>query len=423
MSFISNIFRKKSSDTSKESNKEIVEEQVNEPVVCQLSEHDIKLALCRAWNELDASIVEPYLAEDLEYRSTFVSIPMQSKSEYMEYLKGKFNTIANAEGANIKADIITSNEGNEYIHLFQEKDIHSILDIRVKDGLIFSMLMRPMYDRFSFEKYEEDFQTLLEIAGTNLNHYFNGLPLKSPEDWAWIQTCPPSITFQHLCIAYKQYVLCIIVGLFQEDNNGTGKMYVPEQLHQNLLNECKKNGMTPCIFLINASAGVPLLPPCYLLDARTMEPLSLDSLSDDNHGLMSEWEINNCGITCACNYLESIGCKNVNYCDVLGITPQIWFEKEGQRCYALVRSLPRGLRSSVYSVNQQSLDRAKDYKGYFINLEFCSAVGNNGDFMDKILPRRSPLVHNKIELIELEEALKSFDFIEIDKGEYYQINN
>ena len=276
--------------------------------------------------------------------------------------------------------------------------------------------------RFSFETYDEDFLELLQIAGVSLDNYLKSLPLKCPEDWAWLQIAPPEIAFQHLCVSYKQYMLCIIVGLYQEDENGNGRGYYPEQMHMNLLRECETHGMTPCLFLIDTQTGDPVLPPCYLVDARSYEPIQLDDLKEDNKGLMSEWEINNLGVSCVCNYLAQNGCSEIAYCDVVGITPQIWFKKDGEHCYAYVRAIPQGLMANAYVINKNTLERYHENKGYFVNLEFCNIVGNNGEFMDKQLYRRSPLVHSHINLMEIDKAIQTYDFIQLIDTPSFAVN-
>ena len=47
----------------------------------------------KAWQTLDASIVEPYLVSDFHYDSQWVLSAIESKEEYMNYLTGKFNAI------------------------------------------------------------------------------------------------------------------------------------------------------------------------------------------------------------------------------------------------------------------------------------------------------------------------------------------
>lgn len=49
--------------------------------------------LAEAYQTYDASVVEDYLAEDMHYASMWVFHEMTSKEEYINYLKGKLETM------------------------------------------------------------------------------------------------------------------------------------------------------------------------------------------------------------------------------------------------------------------------------------------------------------------------------------------
>ena len=52
-------------------------------------EKDFLQKLAEAYTKYDASIIEPYLAENMHYASMWVFHEMTSKQEYMDYLIGK----------------------------------------------------------------------------------------------------------------------------------------------------------------------------------------------------------------------------------------------------------------------------------------------------------------------------------------------
>lgn len=56
-------------------------------------EEQFLLKLAETYTKCDASIIEPYLAEDMHYASMWVFHEMTSKQEYMDYLVGKLQTI------------------------------------------------------------------------------------------------------------------------------------------------------------------------------------------------------------------------------------------------------------------------------------------------------------------------------------------
>ena len=56
-------------------------------------EKEFLLKLAEAYQQYDASIIEPYLADDMHYASMWVFHEMTSKQEYMDYLTGKLQTL------------------------------------------------------------------------------------------------------------------------------------------------------------------------------------------------------------------------------------------------------------------------------------------------------------------------------------------
>ncbi len=56
-------------------------------------EEQFLLKLAEAYTKYDASIIEPYLADDMHYASMWVFHEMTSKQEYMNYLVGKLQTM------------------------------------------------------------------------------------------------------------------------------------------------------------------------------------------------------------------------------------------------------------------------------------------------------------------------------------------
>lgn len=387
-----------------------------------LSDNQLNEVLCEAWNKLDASLIEPYLAEDFYYKSSHVVEPITTKSDYMAYLKGKFDTLKKSPESKVIADIIDDN-GVPRTHLKQKiGGGDAIIEIKTQNGIIISMLMRPQDDRFSIDKYNTDFPVLNKIAYDNLYKCLTEMNLMYGKDWAWLQVQPHQICFQHMCFRFKKSVFCILIGI-AKNIDGQGKLYVNPQEYNNLMRECENNHMTPCLFLIDCVTGFPVYPAPYLIDARTMEPIDLEAQVDTNGGLMSEWEINNCGVYAVVDYLSKNGASNISYCDVLGISPQIWYDKDGQKYYVYVRSIPAGLSNEKLVINRRELTRCAPYQGYFVDVQWNNLLGNNGNFQDTKLFRSNSLVHSKIMFIEIEKAIKELDFIECSDSEVYTVVN
>jgi hypothetical protein len=429
-------------------------QQENIPLDKPVSDNNMIYEVGQAWIKLNADILEPYLDKDFHYSSDFVFIEISSREEYLYYLRGKFKAFSEKYSNKIKVKygIIGQEELQKgiFIKMGDDESIPYI-EVQCTNGRISAMCMhesdmdpfssqsegndsqkeqKAYLDRehlylnakFSFENYDKDFHELNKIAYDCLDNYFESLGMEYGHGWSWLQTNPQQISFQHLCISYKSYVLSIVIGLYWIEN-GRGKLFVNPQYKDNLLGECQKYNLTPCIFVIDCANGDPLLNAPYLLDARTLEPLNLSELKEDNDGVMSDWEINNIGIQCAYHYLNEQGVAKITYCDVIGITPQLWFEKDGEKCYAFVRSIPAGLSKEKYHITTGNLNRFSESKGYFFNIQWNMVLGSDGEFQDKQMFREhNPwnLVH-KLDFKPLEEAIAEYDFIEIVEAESYSI--
>lgn len=92
---------------------------------------ELALIYAEAWKKLDASIIEPYLSDDFTYGSMWVFQSLDREG-YLEYLKGKFKTIAEtaaqpevsiARSENADLCVFLNQRGNKaYIHLKVKDD-------------------------------------------------------------------------------------------------------------------------------------------------------------------------------------------------------------------------------------------------------------------------------------------------------------
>jgi len=61
-----------------------------------MNETELLIEYAKCWNNLDVSYIEGILAENLEYTSQWVFETMYGKTNYLDYLAGKFETIRNS---------------------------------------------------------------------------------------------------------------------------------------------------------------------------------------------------------------------------------------------------------------------------------------------------------------------------------------
>lgn len=105
-------------------------------------EKTIAQAIVDAWNNLDAEVMEQYLADDLKYSSFWVFQTMQTKEEYLDYLRGKFERLRTI-GETINAKIETINGKKVPIIKQSISDVVVGLSITIKDDKISEMYMMP----------------------------------------------------------------------------------------------------------------------------------------------------------------------------------------------------------------------------------------------------------------------------------------
>lgn len=71
----------------------------------QLTKKEAATKLARAWNNLDASIIEPYIADGIVYWSQQVLTDMTGKKAVMEYLAAKMETIRKSPHGQVFAEL------------------------------------------------------------------------------------------------------------------------------------------------------------------------------------------------------------------------------------------------------------------------------------------------------------------------------
>ena len=61
------------------------------------TQQDLTAILCQTWKQLDVNILEPFLDEDFKYNSVWVGSTLKGKTEYIQYLKRKYETFKNTD--------------------------------------------------------------------------------------------------------------------------------------------------------------------------------------------------------------------------------------------------------------------------------------------------------------------------------------
>lgn len=408
-------------------NKKKGKERINAEVDNCQAQQDLTAILCQTWQQLDINIIEPYLDDNLVYNSVWVGSAIVGKKDYLYYLKRKFETFKKTN-AIPKFDEI--NEFGRTLPHFLQGDNDGVLDYQERNGKIISLLMRPLvrirlvedeeWSRYS-QAYEQFLPQATSIAGQSINELAQKKGLDQSQ-FAWLQTYPNYPSFQHLCFRTSSQVFSILIAIHGFSSNGKddNSIVVYKRDYDRLIMETDKNHLVPCIFPVCGLPRIPMLGGTHLIHAKTNRPIDLEKEYDYNDGQMSAWEINNFGISIVINYLRDQGCKNISYCDVLGIDPQIFFEKDGTQSFVIVRSIPTGLRDETFEINKKMLAKLSDRKGYFADVQLAR-YHNNGSFNDKYLPRGDSFFSNFRGLQEMKSAIRNNSFIVLADKENYNI--
>ena len=99
--------------------------------------------VCRAWNELDASLFEPILSDDFEYISVWVLETMKGKDHYMEYISGKFESIRKGNNP-VSAELIYQEPIDKYVVVLNQGGNLAALEPTIQDNKLKSLWMRPV---------------------------------------------------------------------------------------------------------------------------------------------------------------------------------------------------------------------------------------------------------------------------------------
>jgi hypothetical protein len=396
------------------------------------------------WEKLNADIIAPFLSDKFQYNSAWVSNTIAGKEEYLSYLRGKFETIKNSDDRPL-VDVIDES-GFTFPHLRQPKiESETVIDYTQEKGKITSIFMRPTINLnivggeewTSFAKaYQDNLPLSYKTAGESIQEYVSEKGLESP-DFSWIQTNLISLSFQHLCFRYKTNIYSILIGLHgfeTKDGKQIEGIVVPERDYTNLLRESENNNLVPCIIPIAARPNIPIVGRLHLIHAKTGEYITLDNVSPQEQVPMSEWEINSMGVQMVLQYLSKENAKINSYVDVVGIEPQIWFEKDGKTSYVIVRSIPVGYRKHKFEINQNLLLRLREFDGYFADVQFTSSsaflTDENGDLVplgkrygdeDIWMWRGDSFYCNFTGLQDINKAIENNEFIQVVKKESYDI--
>lgn len=99
--------------------------------------------VCRAWNELDASLFEQILSDDFEYISVWVLETMKGRDCYMGYISGKFESIRKGNNP-VSAELMYQKPIDKYVVVLNQGGNLVALEPTIQDNMLKSLWMRPV---------------------------------------------------------------------------------------------------------------------------------------------------------------------------------------------------------------------------------------------------------------------------------------
>lgn len=109
-----------------------------------MTQKDLVDIVAKAWNTLDAKLIEPYLSDDFYYESVWVFETMQGKDAYMDYLTGLFDAIRRTNSIVAAKALFQYPIGEYVIAMVQDGIRDAAIQIWEQSGLITHMWMRPI---------------------------------------------------------------------------------------------------------------------------------------------------------------------------------------------------------------------------------------------------------------------------------------
>lgn len=130
-------------------------DETNDPLDEQLSAVKLASKYAETWNQLDSSIVSPYLDKDFHYGSNWVFDELPSRKEYLRYFEGKLSTLRRTQ-SQIKAEIGRDHKTGEVAVILQQNGNMMALELETHKGRIMSAYMND-YDK-KYKKYDPKFE-------------------------------------------------------------------------------------------------------------------------------------------------------------------------------------------------------------------------------------------------------------------------
>ena len=120
----------------------LIPTEVNPPLSTILSPLQLATKYAEAWKALDAGIIEPYLDKDFHYSSDWVFDVMPSRYEFLDYFRGKLNTIRKSPNIVTVKPAFNQMNGQAGVIIRQGNNNPVIILLEIREGRILGATMK-----------------------------------------------------------------------------------------------------------------------------------------------------------------------------------------------------------------------------------------------------------------------------------------
>ncbi|MBQ9893467.1 MAG: hypothetical protein IJM35_09980 [Bacteroidales bacterium] len=96
-----------------------------------------------SWDNLDADLIEPFLAEDVHYSSWWALAEINNKEDYLIYLRERFQTFKDKGTKPLVKLGVNKNDGEYAVALQMGDEAPTLIRIKEEYGKIKEMWMQP----------------------------------------------------------------------------------------------------------------------------------------------------------------------------------------------------------------------------------------------------------------------------------------
>ena len=395
--------------------------QEDSPLPEKLIPYGVAELVQKAYQNLDASIMEPYLHSDVTYQSCAVFNEMTSREEYLHYIKGKFKTWKDS-GIRPEISIARAYEeiDNEFVLRFDNMITDgtipslyvSIINSRVRS---FYMSAEPLPADKLLPLLKEtsaglDNERLLAASQQSINSIGRTFDITGDDTgFIWLQHMAQRPCCQHMSFVYKSLALSIYIAPIDGD-----VIYVNREELAYYEQFRKDNNLTTVLLPVRLDT-LEAIEDGLFLDPDTLQPVDLDDLNSKNkNAMMSPWEVSAMAVFEVCNFIFQNGYQIKCSTNHPGAYPQIeGYTPSGSKCFIIVNAISVGNKDAAQTIDLQLDPILKDHEGFFVNRVY-SNKWSTLDFDEVELLRQGGHFSNEIELIPIAEVESKYPNIHLN---------